>query len=135
MDQLLAVVLSLAFAAAPEHEVKVAEIAVYKFDRKSGEMAPLDEKAEPFNDFGDMVAIVRLTGSGTTKAKLVLKVTEGKKKKFEEARSVEDPDGSPYEMFFFRSKLLCAETTFTATITRGKKTSTKTTTRAFSCGE
>jgi hypothetical protein len=113
-------------------KLEVLEIQIYLFDRKSGEMAILDEKAEPVNVSADLVAIVKSVAGGE-KVKLNLKVMEGKLKRLDETRAIEDGGGAPYEMFFLRARMLCAETTITATLTRGKRTASKTTTRHFAC--
>jgi hypothetical protein len=119
-------------AAGGASELKVLDIQVYLFDRRSGEMAPVDERAAPVNVSGDLIAIVKISGSAET-AKMNVKVLEGKKKRIDETRSLEDTSNAPYEMFYLRVKELCAETTITATVTKGKQKAARTTTRHFAC--
>jgi hypothetical protein len=95
-------------------------------------MAPIEERAAPTNVMGDLIAIVKISGNAAT-AKLNLKVLEGTKKRVDETRVLEDTSHAPYEMFYLRVKELCAETTITATISKGKAKSAKTTTRHFAC--
>jgi hypothetical protein len=113
-------------------ELKVVDIQIYLFDRKSGEMAIIDERAAPTNVYGDLIAIVKIAGSAET-AKMNLKVLEGKKKRIDETRALEETAQAPYEMFYLRVKQLCEETTITATVTKGKQKAAKTTTRHFAC--
>src|SRR5438105_1856447 len=46
-------------AAAP----RVVDIQIYTFDRKSGEMSPIDPRARPTDYAGDLIAIVRTAGA------------------------------------------------------------------------
>jgi hypothetical protein len=119
-------------AAGGAAELRVVDIQIYLFDRKSGEMSPIDERAAPTNVNGDLIAIVKISGSAET-AKLNLKVLEGKKKRIDETRTLEETSQAPYEMFYLRVKALCDETTITATVTKGKQKAAKTTTRHFAC--
>jgi len=128
-------ILALAWliAAGGGTELKVADIQVYTFDRKSGEMSPIDERAKPTDWFGDLIAIVK-TGGDAANTKLNVKVTEGKQKRLDETRVIGDGIGN-YELFFVRAGKLCSETSITATLSKGKAKLTKSTTRQFACSD
>src|SRR3954465_10972243 len=127
----LALLSTLTAGAAASTELKVVDIQIYTFDRKSGEMAPIDERAKPRDWDGDLIAIVK-TGGNVPKSQLNLTVLEGKKKRLDETRAIGDSKGT-YELFFTRAGMLCAETTITATVSKGKAKLSKSTTRQFGC--